>query len=151
MLLMFEILRETGLRAPNSIGQALSIVGALVIGQAAVEAKLISAPMVIVVAFSGITGIMLMRMKGPIVVLRFTFLFLASFIGIYGIIFGMMGLLIHLFNMRSFGIPIMNSTVADGFQDNKDIFIRAPWWYMIRRPKFMSQDPVRSGSDGDPG
>ncbi|SMC34640.1 spore germination protein [Papillibacter cinnamivorans] len=151
MLLMFEILRETGLRAPNSIGQALSIVGALVIGQAAVEARLISAPMVIIVAFSGITGIMLMRMKGSIIILRFMFLFLASFIGIYGIIFGMMGLLIHLFNMRSFGIPFMNSSVADDFQDNKDTFVRAPWWYMIKRPKFMSQDPVRSASDGDPG
>lgn len=58
MLLVFEMLRESGARMPGIMGQALSIVGALVIGQAAVTAKIVSAPIVIVVAFTGICGLM---------------------------------------------------------------------------------------------
>jgi spore germination protein KA len=150
MLIVFEILRETGARMPSSIAQALSIVGALVIGQAAVEAKLVSAPMIIVVAISGITGLMISRIKGGIIILRFILLILSSIIGLYGYIFGMMGLLIYLLNMKSFGIPIMTGATAEGLQDRKDLYVRAPWWFMINRPKFMARDKKRSNSDGDP-
>jgi spore germination protein KA len=150
MLLIFEILRETGLRTNQSVGQALSIVGALVIGQAAVDAKLISAPMIIIISISGITGIMLPKIKGAIIILRYILLALCSIIGLYGYIFGMMGLLLYLINIRSFGLPIMGGVGDGDFQGDKDIFVRAPWWFMINRPKFMSADKVRSNSDGDP-
>jgi spore germination protein KA len=150
MLLVFEILRETGLRTPQSIGQALSIFGALVIGQAAVDAKLISAPMIIIISISGITGIMLPKIKGAIIILRYVLLILSSIIGLYGYMFGIMGLLLYLINMRSFGIPIMGGIGDGNLQGSKDIFVRAPWWFMINRPKFMSSDSVRSNSDGDP-
>jgi spore germination protein KA len=150
MLIVFEILRETGLRMPSAIGQALSIVGALVIGQAAVEAKLVSAAMIIVVAITGITGLMIPRIKGSIIIIRFILLVLSSIIGLYGYIFGMMGLLIYLLNIRSFGIQIMGMSSTGGLQDRKDLYVRAPWWFMINRPKFMASDKKRSNSDGDP-
>lgn len=150
MLIVFEILRETGARMPNSIGQALSIVGALVIGQAAVNAKLVSAPMIIVVGISGITGLLILRLKGAIIIIRFILLALSAIIGLYGYIFGMMGLLIYLLNIRSFGIPIISSASAEGLQDRKDLYFRAPWWLMINRPRFTAADQKRSGSDGDP-
>lgn len=149
MLLVFELLRETSMRTNQSMGQALSIVGALVIGQAAVDAKLISAPIIIVVSIAGITGIMLPKLKGLIVALRFIFSVFSTIIGLYGYIFGMMGLLLYLINMRSFGIPIMLSIGESGLQNNKDIFIRAPWWFMIKRPRFISSDPIRENSNGD--
>lgn len=150
MLVVFELLRETGLRLPNSIGQALSIVGALVIGQAAVQAKLVSAPMIIVVGITGITGLLVMKLKGGILIMRFALLILSSIIGLYGYIFGMMGLLIYLLNMRSFGIPIMSGITGSGPQDRKDLFVRSPWWFMLNRPKFMAADKKRNNQDGDP-
>ncbi|MGI5979559.1 MAG: spore germination protein, partial [Oscillospiraceae bacterium] len=89
MLIIFEIIRETGVRMPSNIGQALSIVGALVVGQAAVEAKLVSAPMVIVVATTAITGLINPKVKGAAILFRFIALFAASFLGLFGYAFAM--------------------------------------------------------------
>ena len=148
MIIVFEMLREAGLRMPGSIGQALSIVGALVIGQAAVDARIISAPMVIIVGLTGITGLMIPRIKGAVILLRFFLLFTSSMLGLYGYMFGMLALLIHLYNLNSFGIPIMNSAYAENSQDNKDMYVRSPWRSMKKRPKFLSSDPPRNSSGG---
>jgi spore germination protein KA len=150
MLVVFEILRETGARMPSSIGQALGILGVLVIGQAAVDAKLVSAPMIIVVGISAITGLLIMRLKGAIIILRFLLLFLSAAMGMYGYIFGMMGLLIYLLSLRSFGIPIVISASAEGLQEKKDLYVRAPWWFMVNRPGSLAADRKRSGSGGGP-
>lgn len=146
LLTIFEILRETGTRMPSYVGQALSIVGALVIGQAAVEARFVSAPIVIVIALSGITGLMVPKLKGVVIIFRTIFLLLSSVLGFYGFIFGMAGLLLHLFELRSFGVPYMLGLMTIDSQDIKDTIIRAPWWYMKLRPKFMGINPKRSGS-----
>ncbi|HOJ11413.1 MAG TPA: spore germination protein [Clostridiales bacterium] len=138
MLIVFEILREAGARMPTFIGQSLSIVGALVIGQAAVQARFISAPMIIVIGFSGITSLVIAKLKGAVFLLRLIFLFLASIFGLYGYIFGIIGLLIHLFEIRSFGVPYMSNLTSLNPQDLKDTAIRAPWWYMEYRPKFIA-------------
>lgn len=151
MIIMFEILREAGARMPTYIGQALSIVGAVVIGQAAVEARLVSAPMVIITAFSSITSLMVSRIRVAALILRILFLLLASFLGLYGLVFGIIGLLIHLFEMRSFGIPYMYDLdlVSFKLQDLKDTYIRMPWWYMKNRPKFIAvKNIIRKSSGG---
>jgi spore germination protein KA len=138
LLLIFEILRETETRMPAYVGQALSIVGALVLGQAAVQAKFVSAPVVIIVAVAGITGLMIPKLKGPVILLRYLFILLASLLGMYGIMFGIMGLFIYLFAMRSFGIPYMLYLSSLNFQDIKDTAIRAPRWYMEYRPRLIA-------------
>lgn len=138
LLFVFDLLRETGVRMPTSIGQAVSIVGALVLGQAAVEAKLISAPMVIIIALTGIAGLVNHKLKQASIVVRSIFIMLASFLGLYGYIFGLTGLLILLVGMRSFGIPYMLSIGMLSAQDLKDTAIRAPWWYMDYRPKLIA-------------
>jgi spore germination protein KA len=148
MLITFEMLRESGARMPGSMGQALSIVGALVIGQAAVQAKIVSAPMVIIVGFTGISGLMIPRIKGADILLRFILLGLSTVLGLYGYMFGMLGLLIHLFSLNSFGIPVMTSTFDNSAQDKKDIFVRAPWWFMKKRPKYLSQNKTRQSKKG---
>lgn len=150
MIIVFEILKEAGSRMPSYIGQALSIVGALVIGEAAVDARLISAPMIIVIAFSGITSLMINRLKTPALWLRVIFLLFASFMGFYGLIFGITGMLISLYGMRSFGIPYMTdiSIISSDFQDLKDTYIRAPWWYMKNRPKFIAAKNIIRKSSG---
>lgn len=148
MLIMFEALRETGSRIPSSIGQSLSIVGALVIGQAAVDARLVSSPMIVITATAGITGLLIPRIKGGTIIIRVILLLLSSIIGLYGYIFGMMGLFLYLFTVKSFGIPIMTSAFEEGLQDKKDIYVRAPWPFMKKRPRYIAADKTRS-SEGE--
>jgi spore germination protein KA len=138
LLFVFEILRETGLRIMPNIGQTSSTVGALVLGQAAVQAHLVSAPIIIVVAITGITDLLIPQLKGASLIMRFTLLFLSCFSGLYGYIFGIIFLLIHLFGIRSFGIPYMMDFNSFNAQDLKDTVIRAPWWYMQNRPKIIT-------------
>ncbi|MNP25447.1 Spore germination protein A1 [compost metagenome] len=130
MLIIFEILREAGTRIPSDMGQAVSIVGALVLGQAAVEARIVSAPIVIVVGLTGIVALLNIKMKGVNLFLRFIFLFLASFMGLYGIVFGIIGVLIYTMGLSSFGVPYMLKVGTIKMENIKDTFIRSPWWYL---------------------
>lgn len=146
MLFAFEIMREAGVRLPRPIGQSISIVGALILGEAAVTARLISAPMVIITALTGISAFLIPKMLGPLIIVRTVFLILASFLGLYGYIFGVIGLFIHLMSMRSFGVPYMLNMGSINKQDIKDTVIRAPWWYMYYRPKLISdKNSARKG------
>lgn len=142
MLIVFELLRESGSRMPNNVGQSLSIVGALVIGDAAVNAKLVSASVVIVVAFTAIAGLMVIKVKGFSIVVRFALLILSAIFGIYGYLIGMMWVLLHLSCLSSFGVPCIGSGLKTG-NKNKDFITRAPWWQMLRRPQGMAQDEIR--------
>ncbi|MCI1965577.1 MAG: spore germination protein [Oscillospiraceae bacterium] len=148
MLVVFEMLRESGARMPGIMGQTLSIVGALVIGQAAVDAKIVSAPVVIVVALTGICGLMITRLKGYLIIHRFFLLLCACVLGLYGVLLGLLVLLSGLFGMTSFGIPIMPDVYTRGLQNYKDTYIRAPWWMMIKRPRFLSGNRVRQSGGG---
>ncbi|OAA92445.1 spore germination protein [Clostridium coskatii] len=149
LLIAFEILRETGVRMPNQIGQAFSIVGALVLGQASVDARFVSAPMIIIIALTGITGLAIPKIKGGSILLRIILLMLSSILGLYGFVFGIIGILIHLFKMRSFGVPYMLSLMTLNPEDLKDTAIRAPWFYMKYRPKFIAaSNLVRRSSGG---
>jgi spore germination protein KA len=138
MLFVFEIIREASTRMPAAIGNAISIVGALVLGQSAVEARVISAPVIIVVGFTGITGLIAPKLKGSIIIMRLIFILAAAFLGLYGYIFCIIGLLIMLFSMRSFGVPYMLEIGSIKPNDLKDTIIRAPWWYMEYRPGLIA-------------
>lgn len=139
MELMFEALREAGIRLPRPVGSAVSMVGALVIGESAVRAGIVSAPVVIVVAFTGIASFSLPRYNLGLAfrVLRFPLLILAGSLGFYGIGIGLIALLIHLVNLRSFGVPYL-APVSPQIPGNlKDILVRAPRWAMNMRPTFF--------------
>lgn len=148
MLIVFDILRETGIRMPTNIGQALSIVGALVIGQAAVEAKLVASPMIIVVAITGITNLLVPKLNAPIIYLRFFVLLLSSMFGFLGLTIGMSLVLMHLLTLDSFGVPVVDMDGGTRLQQVKDIAIRAPWWKMILRPKSLSGNHTRMKPEG---
>ncbi len=145
IILMFEILKEAGARMPQSLGYALSIVGGLVIGQAAVEAKIISAPMLIAVALSGIAGLMIPRLKGIVLYVRLAFVFLSFVFGIYGYILGMTFLFIHIFSLRSFGVDSTRQLRCPTRQGLKDIIWRGPWTAMKTRPGF-NKNITRAGN-----
>lgn len=150
MIMIFQIVAETGIRMPTGIGQALSIVGALVIGQAAVEAKIVSAPMVIIVALTGITGLTIPKLKTANISLRFFLLFLSGLFGLYGFMLGLLMIVVHLLSIQCFGVSYMPYVTTHDFQKIKDIAIRAPWWKMIRRPRGVTDNQIRTTSDGKP-
>lgn len=142
MEIIFEALREAGIRLPKPVGQAVSIVGALVIGQAAVQAGLISAPMVIVVSITGIASFTLPRydFSFAIRVLRFPLILLAGSFGLYGVTLGIVGIFTHLVNLRSFGIPYFSPVAPLNIRELKDVFIRAPMWSMKSRPNLTTDN-----------
>lgn len=143
MLIVFDILKETGVRMPSNVGQALSIVGALVIGQAAVEAKLVAAPMIIVVAMTGITSLLIPRMNAPTIYMRYSILILSSAFGLYGLTLGLSAWLIHMLNLRTLGVPQLISMKSVKYQEVKDTLIRAPWIQMKTRPDILTKDKTR--------
>lgn len=151
MLLVFDLLRETGIRMPSNIGQALSIVGALVIGQAAVEASLVAAPMIIVVAATGITSLLVPRLNAPIILWRLLLLLMASSFGFFGLTIGISIMAIHINNLTSFGVEQASLTGNFKFQSIKDIIIRAPWAKMLQRPDKLTDNKTRQTGGGGNG
>lgn len=155
MEVTFEALREAGVRLPKQVGAAVSIVGALVIGQAAVQAGLVSAPMVIVVAITGISSFMIPRYIAGIAVrmLRFPLIFLAGSLGLVGVVMGVIVIVLHMCGLRSFGVPYLSSASTPKMNEWKDVLVRAPWWKMNTRPHFTgTYDKYRqpSGQKPDP-
>lgn len=144
MEMTFEILREAGVRLPRAVGQAVSIVGALVIGQAAVEAGIISAAMVIVVSITAIASFVFpsYNMAISVRILRFGLMGLAASFGLYGITLGLIALVLHLCSLRSFGIPYMSPFAPFILADQKDMLVRFPLWGMFSRPRLISQKNV---------
>ncbi|WP_372632175.1 spore germination protein [Cohnella sp.] len=141
MEVTFEILREAGVRLPRAVGQAVSIVGALVIGQAAVEAGIISAAMVIVVSITAISSFVFpsYNMAISVRILRFGLMGLAASFGLFGITLGLIALVLHLSSLRSFGIPYMSPFAPFNLADQKDMLFRFPLRGMFSRPRLISQ------------
>jgi spore germination protein KA len=140
MEITFEILREAGVRMPKTIGQSVSIVGTLVIGQAAVEAGLVSAAMVIVVSITAISNFVIpsFNMGISIRMLRLGFMTLAGTFGLVGVFSGLIALILHLCSLRSFGIPYMSPIAPFIPDDNKDTLFRLSWSKVRSRPHFLT-------------
>lgn len=143
LMIAFELLKETGIRIPKAIGQSISIVGALVLGQAAVDARFVSAPVVIIVAVTGITSFFFHELNGAIILSRFLITILSAFLGLYGAIIGMIIISLHLISLSSFGIPYMGYIGSLKYQEMKDTVIRGPWWLMDFRPRLFSPNNQR--------
>jgi spore germination protein KA len=139
MVIVFEILKEAGVRLPQPIGQTISIVGALVMGEAAVSAGFVSAPLVIVIAFTAVSGFVVSAFSAPVLILRFIFLFLGGFMGGYGIAVGALILFVRLADLESFGHRYMTPIVPFNLSDQKDTVIRAPLWLMRTRPHSLAK------------
>jgi len=138
----FEILREAGLRMPRTIGPAVSIVGTLVIGQAAVEAGIISAAMVIVVSTTAIASFVFpsYSLANTMRMLRFPLMGLAATFGLYGIIIGTFAIVLHVCGLRSFGVPYMSPFAPLILSDQKDAIFRLPLWMHYTRPRLVNRN-----------
>lgn len=153
MEVAFEILREAGIRMPRAVGSAISIVGALVIGQAAVQAGIVSPAMVIVVAITAIANFATPAFSVAISarLIRFGFMFAAATFGFYGIILGVIILAVHLCSLRSFGVPYLTPMAPLILANIGDSIIRLPLWAQKKRPKPISGDNEnRVGDDQKP-
>lgn len=156
----FEILREAGLRLPKQAGQAVSIVGGLVIGQAAVQTGIVSQAMVIIVSLTGISSFAIPAFNAAASgrFLRFPLMLLASVLGLPGILAGLSILIIHLNSLRSFGVNYMDPFISANKHEFKDIVIRSPWWRMNRLPGYIARGEImrvapkmKPGSKSDSG
>ena len=143
LIMVFEVLKETGIRMQQSVGHALSIVGGLVVGQAAVEAKIVSAPMLIIVALSGICGLVVPRLKGVCFFWRLILVLCATVLGLYGVFAGTVLFMSSVFSLESFGVDYTSTAARFSAQSMKDTFIRAPWWRMITRPFALTGNKIR--------
>lgn len=144
LILAFEILREAGLRLPRPVGQAVSIVGALIMGDAAVSAGIVGAPMVITVALTSVAGFVVPAQSDAISIMRVIMTGLGAFLGGYGLAIGFLAMCVHLATLHSFGVPYLSGIAPAQLQSAKDVFIRAPLWSMLRRPQDIARhDMVR--------
>ncbi|MFC5531428.1 spore germination protein [Cohnella yongneupensis] len=141
----FEILREAGIRMPRAVGQAVSIVGALVLGEAAVQAGIVSPIMVIVVSITAIANFSMPSYNLAITarMLRFLFMLAAGFLGFYGIMLGMIMMVAHMNSLRSFGVAFLSPTVPFRYKQMKDVFVRFPHWSKRYRPGDVAESTER--------
>jgi spore germination protein KA len=129
-------------------------VGALVIGQAAVQAGLVSPAMVIVVSLTAIASFATPAFSIAISarIIRFIFMVMAATFGFYGIMIGMLIMIIHLCSLRSFGVPYMSPLAPLIPKNIGDTFFRLPLWAMKYRPEYISSsNQKRQGSNQGPG
>ncbi|WP_019120049.1 spore germination protein [Brevibacillus massiliensis] len=146
MEITMEILREASIRLPGPIGPTIGIVGALVVGQAAVQAGLVSPIMVIIVALTTIGSFATPSYSAAISIrmLRFPLMILAGAFGLYGIMTFLIIIFIHLSALKSFGIPYMTPISPVYLKSMRDFIFRAPFFWMKERPEmFNPPDPSR--------
>ena len=141
----FEVLREAGVRMPRPIGQAVSIVGALVIGEAAVAAGIVSSSMVIVVAGTAIASFTMphQSLMDSTRLLRFMMMILGASFGLYGIGLGIIVLVAHTCSIRSFGIPYLTPFAPFIITDWKDTIMRLPKPFLTTRPRLINQKRIK--------
>ncbi|MDI4643926.1 spore germination protein [Cohnella hashimotonis] len=145
-----EVLREATIRLPQQVGGALSIVGVLVIGQAAVAAGFASPITVVIIALTTIGSFATPAYNAALALrlLRFPLIIIAGIFGLYGVMIGLILIANHLLSLKSFGVPYLSPLVPVNAEGMKDVLIRGPLWWMKRRPAFLKpKDPVRVGPE----
>ncbi|MDQ0058543.1 spore germination protein [Paenibacillus harenae] len=134
-----EVLREATIRLPQQVGGALSIVGVLVIGQAAVAAGFASPITVVTIALTTIGSFATPAYNAALALrlLRFPLIIMAGLFGLYGIMIGLILIANHLLSLRSFGVPYLSPLVPGNFEGMKDLIIRGPLPWLKKRPHFL--------------
>ena len=143
MELSFELIREAGIRLPGTMGNTIGIVGGLIIGQAAVEANLVSPIVVIVVAFTALCSFAIPNEEFAFSfrILKFLLIALSAWFGFFGFLLGVFLVLVHMASLRSFDVPYLSPYVGaqlNGYQDEKDSLIRFPLRMLWKRPIYAN-------------
>lgn len=143
MELSFELIREAGIRIPGTVGTTLGIVGALILGQAAVAANIVSPILIVIVAVTALGSFAIPNYELSVSVrmIRFAYILLATVLGLFGIVVGLFVHLALLAGMRSFGVPFL-APVTPVTMSAPDYLWRGPVWNQDRRPDFV--DPLQT-------
>jgi spore germination protein KA len=152
LLISFEILIEAGLRLPKVVGTAMSILGGLVVGQAAVSANIVSPLVVVVVSLAGISGFIMPNqdLSSGIRVIRFVFAVMAAVGGFFGMAVGLIILLTHLCSLDNYGVAYMSPFVDIDESNHKDTLFRFPIRYFRKRPqKIVPENRIKQNQQGD--
>ncbi|MCL6590433.1 MAG: spore germination protein [Firmicutes bacterium] len=138
MELAFELIREAGVRIPSVIGPTIGIVGALILGQAAVAASIVSPILIIIIAITAISSFVVPNYNASftIRILRFVFILLAGFLGFLGIAFGIFIMTLHMAQITNFGAPFL-TPIAPYRPKNKDRIIRPQTYKQPYRPVYL--------------
>ena len=141
MEIAFELLREASIRMPGVIGNTIGIVGALVIGDAAVSARLVAPQMVIVVAITAIGSFAIPSVEAsyPIRLIRFPLMILAATLGLYGVMLGWLVIIMYLIRLRTFGFPYLAPLAPLKNGELLALAVRMPRWCMMGMPLFRRQ------------
>lgn len=144
MDLSFEMIREAGIRMPNPLGSTLGIVGGLILGQAAVSAKIVSPIMIIVIAVTGLGSFATpdYSLSWSHRILRIIFIILAGICGFYGIAIGIFLYSIFLGTQTSFGIPFLSPLIKKENNNKNSIFV-TPIWKKENRPEFLNPKNIK--------
>lgn len=129
---MYEILREAGIRLPRPIGHAIGVVGGLVIGDITVSAGLVGAPMVLIVALSGLCSFVVPQNYEKVVVLRFLYIFAGGVFGLYGLMLVSGAVIIKMCSLNTYGIPYMAPISPFSPKASRDMLVRANWKRMAK-------------------
>ncbi len=147
MILFLELIKESGLRIPNNIGTAVTVVSGLVLGQTAVQAGLVGPIMVIVVATAGISEFIIPQQREMIVIYRLIILLLGGFLGLYGVACGIIVFTVHLVSLKSFGVPYMYPIAPYDREGMKDFIFLRSIKEMNYRPKAMTNNKARKRNE----
>ena len=146
MEISLALLMESVVRLPKAIGATIGIVGGLIIGQAAVSAGIVSPIMIIIVSLTAITSFTTpnYEMHSAFRIVRCLLIILAFIMGLYGIVIGLIVLLVHMIKLKSFGLGYLLPIVNSSKSDFKDLYVRFPLKYFKRRPHYLdTKDKVR--------
>ena len=130
---IYELMREAGLRLPRPIGHAIGIIGALVIGDAAVTAGLISSPMVMVVALTALSSFVVPSLFQEVTIMRFGFIIIGGTLGVFGISLGLALMIVNLCSVNAYGIPSMAPESPFQMFAMRDVLLRAGWKKLGRK------------------
>ena len=146
MLIILDIFREATLRLPKTIGPAIGIVGALVMGEAAVSAGIISPIMVIVIALTAVATFATPSedLRGTARMSSYFLVLVSSLLGLYGFLLGASAILLHVSSLESVGVPYLSPVSSFHWKEWNDIFVRAPWSTLSRKPQRMQSDLTSS-------
>ncbi|MDB4893837.1 MAG: spore germination protein [Firmicutes bacterium] len=134
---IFELIREAGTRIPSVVGPTIGLVASLILGQAAVEARIVSPVLILIVAVSGLASFAIPNylIGFGVRLLRFALLLGAATLGFYGLGAGLFVMVLYLAGMRSFGVPYL-SPVAPFRGNARDVLHRPPMFQMEKRPTY---------------
>lgn len=138
---IYEIMREAGLRLPRPLGHAVSIVGGLVIGETAVNAGLIGAPTLMVVALTAISSYVIPNLYEPTAILRLIFIIVGGILGIWGVMLLFSVLIVNICTKTNFGIPFLAPIAPFNFYSLRDVIMRAGWKTLSQKEENIQNMP----------